>query len=108
MLHYHRFGQIELDIPAVFQVISQLLRKCVEHDMLIPTVKSEPSDEFTGATVIEPDKGYYDLPITTLDFSSLYPSIMMAHNLCYSTLIKQHHIKARSFFKLYVTDSGGK
>ena len=63
--------------------------------MLIPTVKSDPSDEFTGATVIEPEKGYYDLPITTLDFSSLYPSIMMAHNLCYSTLIKQHHIKVK-------------
>jgi DNA polymerase delta subunit 1 len=32
-------------------------------------------------------KGYYDVPIATLDFSSLYPSIMMAHNLCYTTLL---------------------
>lgn len=31
---------------------------------------------------------YYDVPITTLDFSSLYPSIMMAHNLCYTTLLR--------------------
>ena len=30
---------------------------------------------------------YYDSPIVTLDFSSLYPSIMMAHNLCYTTLL---------------------
>ncbi len=37
--------------------------------------------------MIEPKKGYYDMPIATLDFSSLYPSIMMAHNLCYTTLI---------------------
>lgn len=28
-------------------------------------------------------------PISTLDFASLYPSIMMAHNLCYSTLISR-------------------
>lgn len=30
---------------------------------------------------------FYDIPIATLDFSSLYPSIMMAHNLCYTTLL---------------------
>jgi DNA polymerase delta subunit 1 len=45
-------------------------------------------ENFEGATVIEPKRGYYDMPIATLDFSSLYPSIMMAHNLCYTTLIK--------------------
>jgi DNA polymerase delta subunit 1 len=33
--------------------------------------------------------GYYDLPIATLDFASLYPSIMMAHNLCYTTLLTE-------------------
>ncbi len=31
--------------------------------------------------------GYYRNPVATLDFASLYPSIMMAHNLCYSTLL---------------------
>lgn len=41
---------------------------------------------YEGATVIEPIKGYYDKPIATLDFASLYPSIMIAHNLCYTTL----------------------
>lgn len=30
---------------------------------------------------------YYNTPIATLDFASLYPSIMMAHNLCYTTLL---------------------
>lgn len=44
-------------------------------------------EQYEGATVIEPTKGYYDVPITTLDFASLYPSIMMAHNLCYTTLL---------------------
>ncbi len=45
-------------------------------------------DKFEGATVIEPKKGFYSEPIATLDFASLYPSIMMAHNLCYSTLVR--------------------
>ncbi|RYE83270.1 MAG: hypothetical protein EOO65_04230, partial [Methanosarcinales archaeon] len=44
-------------------------------------------ETYEGATVIPPVKGYYDEPIATLDFASLYPSIMMAHNLCYSTLL---------------------
>lgn len=43
--------------------------------------------EYEGATVIEPHKGFYDVPITTLDFSSLYPSIMRQHNLCYRSLV---------------------
>lgn len=48
---------------------------------------SGTDEQYEGATVIEPKKGYYDAPIATLDFSSLYPSIMMAHNLCYTTLL---------------------
>lgn len=43
--------------------------------------------EYTGAVVIEPIKGFYTDPITVLDFASLYPSIMIGHNLCYSTLV---------------------
>lgn len=42
---------------------------------------------YEGATVLEPKAGYYSTPVATLDFASLYPSIMMAHNLCYTTLL---------------------
>ncbi|CAK9442182.1 uncharacterized protein LODBEIA_P59250 [Lodderomyces beijingensis] len=77
------------------KVISQLFRKCLEEDIVIPNMKSEGSnEEYEGATVIEPERGYYDVPIATLDFSSLYPSIMMAHNLCYTTLLNKNSIKA--------------
>lgn len=70
------------------KVVSQLYRKARQHDLVIPTRHSNGSDAtYEGATVIEPQKGYYTVPIATLDFASLYPSIMMAHNLCYSTLI---------------------
>merc|ERR1719394_234531 len=76
------------------KVVSQLLRKAMEHDLVIPTYQGQQGDDnFEGATVIEPKRGYYDKPIATLDFSSLYPSIMMAHNLCYSTLLTPAEIK---------------
>ncbi|KAL2713432.1 DNA polymerase delta catalytic subunit isoform X1 [Vespula squamosa] len=70
------------------KVVSQLLRKMREKDYLMPVHTGRGSDEqFEGATVIEPKRGYYSDPIATLDFSSLYPSIIMAHNLCYTTLL---------------------
>lgn len=69
------------------KVISQLLRKAAEQDLIMPLVHSEAGEDFEGATVIEPVKGFYSVPIATLDFSSLYPSIMMAHNLCYTTVL---------------------
>lgn len=54
----------------------------------MPVHKAEAGEDYEGATVIEPIRGYYSQPIATLDFSSLYPSIMMAHNLCYTTLLR--------------------
>ncbi|KAI8903729.1 DNA polymerase family B-domain-containing protein [Gorgonomyces haynaldii] len=75
------------------KVVSQLYRKAIGHDLLIPHMEVQGSDEqYEGAIVIEPLKGFYQQPIATLDFTSLYPSIMMAHNLCYSTWLsdKQH------------------
>ncbi|KAI8435154.1 hypothetical protein MSG28_003528 [Choristoneura fumiferana] len=70
------------------KVVSQLLRKAKDAGYLMPAYHSQGSDDqFEGATVIEPKKGYYADPISTLDFASLYPSIMMAHNLCYTTLL---------------------
>lgn len=72
------------------KVMSQLLRKARERNYLIPTRmrdKERPNEMYEGATVIDPVRGYYQDPIATLDFASLYPSIMQAHNLCYTTLL---------------------
>ncbi|KAK3374063.1 DNA polymerase family B-domain-containing protein [Lasiosphaeria ovina] len=74
--------------------LSQLFRKALEQKLVIPNIRTESSEEqYEGATVIEPTRGYYDVPIATLDFASLYPSIMQAHNLCYTTLIKKRDIE---------------
>ncbi|WFD45326.1 DNA-directed DNA polymerase [Malassezia psittaci] len=76
------------------KVVSQLFRKAREDGYLIPTYKGDGGDEqYEGATVLEPKQGYYDKPIATLDFASLYPSIMMAHNLCYTTLLDKRTIE---------------
>lgn len=75
--------------------ISQLFRKALEQKLVIPDLKGEGSDDqYEGATVIEPTRGYYDVPIATLDFASLYPSIIQAHNLCYTTLVSKKAVDA--------------
>ena len=68
-------------------MISQLLRKARQQGLLMPARKFQGEEEYAGATVIEPRRDFYRTPVSVLDFSSLYPSIMMAHNLCYTTLI---------------------
>ena len=44
-------------------------------------------DSFTGATVLEPVPGMYRDNIAVLDFASLYPTIMISRNLCYSSFV---------------------
>lgn len=51
--------------------------------------------------VLEARAGFYEKPIATLDFASLYPSIMMAYNLCYCTLVKVFLYSQYTF--LYIT-----
>lgn len=67
-----------------------MYRKAKLLDYVIPTenFSQASEDKYEGAFVLEPVRNYYKVPIATLDFASLYPSIMMAHNLCYTTLIK--------------------
>ena len=76
------------------KVFSLMVKTATENGYCIPVIDSkrdrddeEEQEKFQGATVLEPKKGAYYEPIVALDFASLYPSIMRAHNLCYSTYI---------------------
>jgi len=71
------------------KVFSQLTKKAREMGFMVPTIKygAIPEEPYEGATVLDAQKGAYYTPITALDFEALYPSIIMAHNLCYSTWV---------------------
>ena len=72
------------------KVFSQMAKKARELNFIIPTFRrpNGPDEgKYEGATVLEAQTGAYYGPITALDFASLYPSIMCAENLCYSSLV---------------------
>lgn len=75
-----------IDRGQQIKVFSQILKETKSKNFVIPTI-SPKEINFEGAVVLEPMKGAYFEPVIVLDFASLYPSIMMAHNLCYSTII---------------------
>jgi len=104
-------GEI-LQFSAVFGVVPEwvyfrgqqvrfasiLLRKARTCEA-VPLVLNRPAQgycgeltaSFEGATVNEPKQGFYKKPVATLDWASLYPSIMRAHNLCHSTHVLDYH-----------------
>jgi DNA polymerase delta subunit 1 len=75
--------------------VSQLFRKAIDHQLIVPDLpnQGDNGDQYEGATVIEPKRGYYKQPVATLDFASLYPSIMQAHNLCYTTWLDRQTVE---------------
>ena len=70
------------------KVFSQIAYETRKAGYLIPVLPTFAKDsKFQGATVLEAKVGYYEKPVAGLDFASLYPSIMIAHNMCYSTVV---------------------
>jgi DNA polymerase elongation subunit (family B) len=48
--------------------------------------KVDENEKFVGATVVKPKEGLYD-NVLMFDFASLYPSILIAYNICYTTYV---------------------
>jgi DNA polymerase elongation subunit (family B) len=51
-------------------------------------------EKYPGAYVPEPHKGVSMSPVIALDFASLYPSIIMAHNLSPESVIEEDDVIA--------------
>jgi len=81
-----------LDGGQTQMVENLILREYMKHDRVLPTrptgevsgERYDEGEELAGAEVLPPKKGLLE-NIVILDYKSLYPTIMMAHNLCYTT-----------------------
>lgn len=92
-------GSLLLYSGQQIRILSLLYRFSAAESYLIPyrmragggysSHSGGDTEGLEGATVLNPKRGFYSdkQPIATLDFNSLYPTIIIAHNLCYSTMI---------------------
>uniref|UniRef100_A0A0D9X2Q2 DNA polymerase n=1 Tax=Leersia perrieri TaxID=77586 RepID=A0A0D9X2Q2_9ORYZ len=74
-----------------YRVESMLLRLAHTQNYLAISpgsqqVASQPAMECLPL-VMEPESAFYSDPVVVLDFQSLYPSMIIAYNLCYSTCL---------------------
>lgn len=72
------------------KVFSLICKKCLDSNYCVPDRVPLTELDFEGAYVLDPIKSGFYVPVAGLDFASLYPSIMIAYNLCYSTLVLEH------------------
>lgn len=81
------------------RVFSQLYYECFHEKITVQSPHSlgkgakyiEGPDHYSGAMVFPPEPGVYDW-IIPFDFSSLYPSTIIAYNLDFSTLVLDQNI----------------
>ncbi|NYT02265.1 MAG: DNA polymerase elongation subunit, partial [Methanosarcinales archaeon] len=91
-----------------------LLRRFRERSRVVPPKPGSDesderygdSDELKGGAVLVPEKGLLE-NVVILDYKSLYPTIMMAHNLCYSTVITGKEFYQNQDLELITSPSGG-
>lgn len=57
---------------------------------------------YSGATVIRPIPKLYVRPTVTLDFASLYPSIIVAFVLCYATIVNDDVLARHPLLKSWI------
>jgi DNA polymerase elongation subunit (family B) len=80
---------VVLNRGLVFRIMCKIKSYTEKYNFLIPTFTKKQfpnSPTYIGATVLNCDAGYYTDCVTVLDFASLYPSLMIAHNLDYTTI----------------------
>jgi len=88
------------------RVYSLIAKHARDRDFVIPDMHGAENDGlgFTGAVVLDPLSGGYTQDIIcAMDFASLYPSIMMAHRMCGSTLVTDpayDHIEGIEYYEV--------
>ena len=80
-----------LNFPHQYRVESMMLRIAKPQNLIAvsPTAlqRAQMDEPQCIPLNLEPVAGLYTHPVVVLDFQSLYPSVMIAHNYCFSTCL---------------------
>lgn len=78
-----------------FKVEAILLRISKPMNVLLNSISKTQLNQMKALEciplVMEPESMFYKSPLLVLDFQSLYPSVMIAYNYCYSTILGKLH-----------------
>ncbi|KNH04876.1 hypothetical protein XU18_3973 [Perkinsela sp. CCAP 1560/4] len=117
------YGILFVDVlnrGSQFRVESVLSRDIESRGYLYPSIQGLRTSK-TGAfsfndntyrptaipLVLQPRRGFYRDPVIVLDFRSLYPSIMIAYNLCYTTILTEMEDRnADQFSDAFIAPNG--
>jgi len=69
------------------KLVSQCVKECMTRRIVLQSHYTSEWKQYEGAYVLEPKKGIYE-GCSVVDFQSLYPSIIIAYNICPSTYVK--------------------
>lgn len=69
------------------KLYSQVYKYCLKQNIVVDNdgYEAKSNERYRGAHVIEPKPGFYER-VVPVDFCSLYPSLIIAYNICYSTI----------------------
>lgn len=69
------------------EYVNCTLKYKYENKCISKMFAQETEDSFTGATVLTPQCGLHTDNVAVLDYASLYPTVEMSRNLCYSSMV---------------------
>eukprot|EP01098_Paradermamoeba_levis_P001495 TRINITY_DN1176_c0_g1_i8.p1 TRINITY_DN1176_c0_g1~~TRINITY_DN1176_c0_g1_i8.p1 ORF type:complete len:835 (-),score=12.56 TRINITY_DN1176_c0_g1_i8:52-2556(-) len=84
------------------RITNQLYKECYRTGIAMKKPKNY-SYKFEGGHVFEPDASRYE-NCTSVDFKSLYPSIMIQYNICTSTYIEPGKEVPRDAYHFYINN----
>lgn len=75
------------------KIFSQVYKRCWKEGIVVEKdgYVTKANEFYTGATVLTPIPGIYD-QVLPFDFSSLYPTSIIAHNISWDTLVTDEKI----------------
>uniref|UniRef100_A0A6C0BNW5 DNA-directed DNA polymerase n=1 Tax=viral metagenome TaxID=1070528 RepID=A0A6C0BNW5_9ZZZZ len=85
-----------LEKGQTIKVINLIVLWARENNYVV-TVESIPEVHFKGGCVLVPKKNFYKERVFTLDFASLYPSLIQSHKLCYLSFVMPEDVEKGTY-----------